>query len=349
MLVFYAYFVFVIVIAIFLKDKLKTLPMRKFAIFLYGFPLVLISGFRHSSVGNDTIGYLEYFNSVAILDFKLLLEEREPGFSFLIKLISGISTNPVFLLTCIATLFTTSISVIIYRYSKSYSSSYILLVSLGIFVFSMTGLRQILAMSILIASVEFIFQRRLFPFLLFCLLSFFVHNTALIFIPAYFLYNVKFDLKHLLAFLTIGIIANIFQEFFFIILFKLIYLERFIHYENAMTSLSLSGFYIQLIIIIFCAFSYKNIIYKNHENMFFFNLMIIGVLFQFLTPIFAEFFRVSLYFNIFSVILVSNVIKGNIKFEHSFMKYLCVVLISIFYFSISSQNRIISDYKFFWQ
>ena len=145
------------------------------------------------------------------------------------------------------------------------------------------------------------------------------------------------------------ILAFYYQNAIISFLFNTLALDRFSHYEDVDSSISLSGFFIQLAIATYCLVYYKKTIKRDAKNIIFYNLMFLGLLFQMFTPIIGEFFRLSLYFNIFNIILIPNVLMSKNQNNIRALEYLCILLILLLYFTFSSQGSIISAYKFYWQ
>ena len=348
--IFFLLFIFIILTALFFNISQRGKVNNKLYIYLCGISLFLVSGLRHETVGNDTIGYIEYFKSLIQMDWNSVSEEREPGFSLLAKFLSVLSDNSTFFLASVAAIFTVSICFLIYKYSKNYFLSFVLLITLGIFYFSMAGLRQIIAMSILMFSIKFVRDRKILPFLLLVFIACFFHNTAICFILIYIVSYFKIGWKHLLVFVGFTILAFYYQNVIISVLFNTLALDRLSHYESVDSSISLSGFFVQLGIATYCLAYYKKAIKRDTTNIIFYNLMFLGILFQMFTPIIGEFFRLSLYFNIFNIILIPNVLmsKKN-QNEIRALEYLSILSILLLYFTFGSQGSIISEYKFFWQ
>ena len=156
----------------------------------------------------------------------------------------------------------------------------------------------------------------------------------------------------IVSLLAAGLIAFLvfyYQNDIVTFLFNSLALDRLSHYENVDSTLSLSGFFIQLLIATYCLVYYKITIKRDAKNIVFYNLMFLGVIFQMFTPIIGEFFRLSLYFNVFNIILIPNVLMSKNQNNTRALEYLSLLFIFLMYFTFSSQGNIISEYKFFWQ
>ena len=87
------------------------------------------------------------------------------------------------------------------HYSEDYLISILLFIVLGIMGFCMAGMRQAIAIGILMFAYRYARERRLFSFLLCCLIAFGFHNSSLVFIFIYPLLAIKkINLKFWIAF-----------------------------------------------------------------------------------------------------------------------------------------------------
>ena len=138
--------------------------------------------------------------------------KMEPGYVLFYKMVSVISHNFQFFLWVNSIVLLSLYFLLIKNYSKYYIIS-VLCLLLGSYNQSLFVLRQHLAATILLASFPLIRDRKQVKFLGLVLASFFIHQSALIFIPVYYLYN--FDKRNLkIAIVTIGLLLFFgFQKF----------------------------------------------------------------------------------------------------------------------------------------
>lgn len=77
-----------------------------------------------------------------------------------------------------------------YKYSYNFLLSVVLLLMLP-YAQSVYVLRQHLAIAICLLSLPLIFDRKMMGFLIVCTIAFFIHHSAIVWVPVYFLYNIK--------------------------------------------------------------------------------------------------------------------------------------------------------------
>lgn len=152
--------------------------------------------FRSINVGNDTDQYTFIFNKISRTnDIQLFIKSSrlEAGYIYLNKFLSMICDHPqiLFIVTGAFTAF--SFGRFIYKYSKLPWMSAYMFLTLQFFDLSMSGVRQILSIAILLFSYDFIINRKFFKFLLVVLLATTIHTSAIMFLIIYPL--AKFRMK----------------------------------------------------------------------------------------------------------------------------------------------------------
>ncbi|OQB14352.1 MAG: Transmembrane protein EpsG [Firmicutes bacterium ADurb.Bin193] len=333
----------------FSKDKLSY-RFRAVYIFYCGVATFLLSALRHFSIGSDTFTYVDSFLLYEYRSFSDVLAIKfDKGYYALVKLISMVSSNYTVFLSVFAFIFTVSICVYIYRYSKEPFLSIIMLLSLGYLYFSMTGLRQTAAMSILLFSYKFVRERKLIRFLLLILLAYQFHNTSIVFLIAYPLAYLKVNWKHVTGVVAALIVAFMYKSYVDYFLFEVLNWERISHYKNYTDTITLSGFIIQAFIVAFCLVYYKNVTKEEPKDISLFNMVFLGLVFQAFTPIVSQFFRVSMYFSIANIALVPNaIVSGKNNNLKTIIYSTVMILLVAYYLFFSMDSPFFYPYRFFW-
>lgn len=310
--------------------------------------LLVIIGFRHYSIGRDTESYVTSFlnNQITFSDFRFW-DFPEPLHSLLVVFVSSFTNNYTVYLTVAASFFVISVGIFVNRYSESPMISYIALLSLGYVYFSMAGLRQSIAIAVLLFAYKYVHERKLLKFLLLVAIAYGFHNTAIIFVIIYPIAKWKVTWKNFAVLGVAYFVMRVGGEYLRYFLFEVVKWERFKGYESYESSINLSGFIIQLAIILFCMLYYKQLTEKESHNVTLYNMAFVGAFIQLLTPIIGELFRLALYFSIFNIALIANVCrldKEHIN-KHVVSFLVCLVLIIYFVF-FSGQDATIIPYKF---
>src|SRR5690606_20761151 len=92
-------------------------------------------------------------------------EGKDPFFYFFSKIISLLGANPQIWAAIIALIFGVAVLNLIYKYSPDVYLSIVALISLGYFYFSFTGLRQTLALAMIVISYKYLRNRNSFKFI----------------------------------------------------------------------------------------------------------------------------------------------------------------------------------------
>ena len=271
---------------------------------------------------------------------------KDPFFYLFAKVINLTGANYQIWLAILAGIFCYSVSKLVSKYSVEPYISFIALISLGYFYFSLTGLRQAMALSMIILSYRYLRERELVPFIMMILIGTLFHASAIIFLIAYPSANIKVGLKQGVGIIIALILAYLFKNEVLIIISYLNMGYRYENYLNHGASLTISGFIIQFAIYIFCLYFKKDILKSDIKNLSLYNLLFFGLVFQAFSAVIAEFFRVSMYFSIFSIVLIPKAILSVKDKNMKMIIYLSVLLALVAYiFWTGSFN----GFKFYWQ
>jgi len=261
------------------------------------------------------------------------------------KVISLLGASYRVWLAIIAGFFCYSISKFIYKYSEEAYISVIALVSLGYFYFSLSGLRQTLALSIILFSYKYLIERRLIPFIIVIIFGSLFHFSAIVFLIAYPLSRMKIGWKQVVGVLAALVAAYLFRPQIIGLLSNLNMNDQYTYYLEHGTTLTISGFLIQLFIYLFCLYFKNDILKCDNKNLTLYNLLFLGLVFQAFATVIAEFFRISMYFSIFSIVLIPKAIVAE-KDKYLRVIIYFVVLAALILYIMRTGS--FSGFKFFW-
>ena len=346
-LIAYIAIISIIKLAMLLKSKYK-----KIFVITASSLLFLLSACRHINFGSDTVAYVKRY--ISLVDTSLSQvwinfitgAEKDPFFYFISKLISLLGFNYQVWLAIIAAIFCFSVSKFIYDYSDDPYISFISLISLGYLYFSLSGLRQTIALSIILLSYKYLKENKLMPFIALVLFGSLFHKSAMVFLIAYPLGNMKIGWKQVTGIVVAPMLAYFFKPQ---VLGVLYYVNRGGNYSYLIeqgTTLNLMGFIIQLFIYLFCIFYKKRVLKSDVKNLKLYNLLFLGLIFQSFTIVVAEMFRVSMYFSIFSIALIPKAINTEKDRWLRRIVYLAVFVALTSYILWAGS---FSGFKFFWE
>lgn len=196
----YYIFILVLIQCVFAEDALASTKKKKHILVLALVPYFILMAFKSSSVGTDTSNYFQSFSAMSWYPFSGFwgfdeygYERIEKGYKLYIWLLSRISSDGQILMIATTIINTAAIYSFIRKNAKNYSLALFFFVTLGFFQFAMSGIRQTLAISIVLFGYEYLRDRKLIKFSIVVLLAMLFHKSAIFFFPAYFVVGMKLN------------------------------------------------------------------------------------------------------------------------------------------------------------
>lgn len=312
MLIILAYLALCLVLSFIAKQYPKTKGFVIFVIFLFG---VIISGYRRFDFTADNLAYIDFFidNSKKSLSQSwqevLTNDGKDPFYYFLGNVFSKLGFTYRGWFVFIASVYMGGFCYVTYKYSKDYFISVLILITQSYFYFSMTGLRQTLAMGICFFAYDFAVRKKPIKFTLAVFLAYLFHSSALIFAVFYFIKNLKINFKYWFATVVALAVSFMFPSFINNLVERLAWNEEIAEYAKTTTGLTISGFIIQFLILLFCyiltRFDAKNDGYRKP----WFAAMVMGLVIQAFVVNIDNIFRMAMYFSVYGVLAVPDAIE----------------------------------------
>lgn len=321
--------------------------------------VVLLTGLRHWTVGPDSDAYASYITNLHNGIYLNGYDRFEKGFEYFSKVVARYTGNYTIYFMIIALIIMIGYGVLLYKATNSYFWGIFLYITIGPFIFQITGLRQAMAMAMCAFSVKFVKEKKLIPYLLLVWLATQFHASAWVFLPLYFIGRIKPSIKTIVLF-SIGVFAAIYaNEWIMNTANTLLGYDK--GYEDA------SGGYINIILYLgviaisvftqyWSMFTEEGIteydLLSDHKkyNVVALNMSIIA----FITYILRYWFRMaergSKYYMIGIVILLANYIES-IEDEKTrrLVKFAVVFLALGLFFYRQTRESSQYIYYFFWQ
>ena len=328
------------------KDKKRTI------VFLCILAIVFLQGLRAYTVGIDLRNYIPAFlmsdrwNLVSGFRY----QNYEFGFSLLLHSLRKMGFNETGLLFFISGTIHLLIGYIIYRYSKMPVISFVVYICMGIFAFTFSGLRQSIAISILFFSYEYIKNRELIPYLLCIGLSMSMHASAIVFLPAYWLFNIRIRRVGFIAIIlaTIGIFA--YRRPLYVLIYSL--------YKGGYPLVKDTGAYEMLLLMILIYMSsYLFDVKSNRAGNVdvdlnaYRNFMLIAVIIQIFTSQSDVIGRAGYYYFIYACLLIPEFVN-KLSGKQRFVVVSALVLFLFFFFwwtTLRTGSMSVVPYSFYWQ
>lgn len=322
---------------------------KKAYLFWCGFILFLFIGLRSKGLGSvDSTNY--YNNWILLRDadwekFKIVSEsDMETGYLFVIFCISKVFYYPQFVFVLSGLLFSVAICKTIYYNSKDVMLSMVLYICLGLYIFMVQGLRQSVAISICLLSINHIKKRKFIPFLLCMVMAFLMHRTSIVFLPMYFLYGFDFSVKTKTWLIVSAVLLAVLSPF------TANWANQFLDREYETTAVA-SAIIASAIYGIIGVLAYLMLNKDNTDktSTFFIAMLIIGGAFYLSRYLGTQVFdRISFYFIISQTIVLPEIIS---KFDSKSKTIInvIVILLSVALFLYRIYTSYTIPFEFFWE
>src|SRR5690625_3234240 len=300
-------------------------------------PLFILSSLRSSDIGTDTKNYLSGFNSIKYADFDNVYDvvRWEVGYVFLNKISSYLSEHPNIILIITSFIALLGVFYFIYKNSTSVILSVYLYLTLYLYFFSFNGIRQAIAMSIIVMGLHFIIQRKLLKYLIMVIIATLFHETAILFIMLYFIYNLKLTYKNVL--ITLSSFFLIFLGIEYIINYFLSISRSLSYIDTTSLSLERGGMLFPLINISILFFvMYIKISSKGNDKKldFFIYIILFGVLSSVLSLKIYKLLRLNYYFLIFYIVAIPYAVQFvSDKNRRLIFSYVVISVSGLYFFS----------------
>lgn len=337
------FFFLVLFGGIFYKHRFNNLYL-KFLMFILFITITL----RNKICFMDTPGYVIDYETLSSINYSSIAKIwiKDISFWYVSKIVSSLSHgNYTVWFAVLGICYVMPLYLLLKKYSKNIQISLLLFCCLGFALFSMTGLRQTLAMSCTMCALYFLLNSRHAYFLSFTILGALFHMTAIVFLILYPLSKFPLVKKYSLFYLAAGIIVYFISLKFLPILMMSDLDSRLVNYIQSESSLNYSGL-IQQVLLFSVAIIYLGKNRNTPVNRILIWMSILGIFFQSMTNILPEMFRVSMYFSISNIFLLSNSLSTNKN--AAIAKYLIVGALVV-YFVTSKNNGFLKDYYFYFQ
>ncbi len=290
-------------------------------------PFFLVSALRYD-VGTDyDFIYKKYFYFINEGGKKF----SEPGFNLINKISYHIYKDPVLMFGIVSFLIYTFLFLAIFQQSEHICLSILIFVISGIFFNSMNQIRQAISMAIFLYDLKYLFRRDKVRYFFWIILAMTIHSSAIIYIPVYFLYKFKADIKvHLGIFFCSLFGFPVLKKLIIAVISK----TKYAWYLGSLfdeNNFYLIGFTFSFIILVVAHFYY--FYGKNQENKaynFFLNMEFIAMMSLLFSSIIPQSDRIYYCFNYIEILFVPLIVFSE-KIAHRRI----VLYMSIFLFYLS--------------
>ncbi|WP_350298874.1 EpsG family protein [Peribacillus frigoritolerans] len=311
---------------------------NKMLVFLAAVCLVCVSGLR-TNIG-DTFNYKNIYIENDFT-WEYISSQKDMGFGILQMLLKKFSDDPQILIFTTAMITNVLIVMVLYKYSRLFELSTFVYITGGLHLVSMNGIRQVLAAAIIFTATKYLINGNFMKYSLIVLIASTFHQSALILIPIYFLVRTKAWTKSTIAWLSFSVIVVLGYEQFSSLLFSAIEDSQYSDYskfnEGGANILRVAVSAAPLVIAYLGKDKLREIFPKSDYIV---NMALLGLIFMIVSTQQWIFARISIYFNLYQLILISWLIELFSKKDQKLLYYSIIALFFVLYFyeNVTSLN-----------
>jgi len=293
--------------------------------------LVITSGLR-SNIG-DTFNYK---NIYVENDFtwEYILSQKDYGFGILQMILKNyLSEDPQIMIFTTALITNVLIVTIFYHYSRMIELSLYVYITGGLFLVSMNGIRQVLAAAIAFTAINYLLKGNWFKYSLIVLLAASFHLSALVLIPIYFLVRFRAWSKVTIVVIICTILVVLGFDKFTALLFTALENTQYSDYENfdeGGSNIIRSAVAGAPLFIAYLGRRKLKALFPDSDYIV--NMAILGFVFMLISTQSWIFARISIYFELYQLILISWIVPLFNKKDGKVLYYGILVCYLIYYY-----------------
>lgn len=346
----YIYFVYFVVLFLlsFCLDK-KNVPRKAIQIYYLFVPIafIFLVGSRAETVGIDTGQYAYIWNyNIKAGNFDYIETDAELGYYYLQTFFKLFVSYQSFLFI-IGGLSVVPICYVVYRYSKKCALTVLIFYSsIAFHTLEFAAARQALAFTGVIIAFNYLMERKLKRFLVTLFIAALFHQTAVIFIPCYWLYNIKINKITSRLWLGIMFVSFVLASTIFA------FLNSFSRIDYSDTDIEAGGqrLFIIMLVFVIIGFVKRDLINENPCIRIPFVLYSIAPLLWPILNFNPALYRLMYYFDFFLCLYVPNLLfvlpKGS---KTRILLYSLSLLVSLYIVLYMRTSEAYYPYKFFWE
>ncbi len=315
-----------------------------FIVFLSAMALFIMAAIRYD-VGTDNLGYMIRFNQISNLKLANYKDSKfEFGYFLFSKVLMSITDSPQFVIAMTSAIFLLFIYLFIINFSDNIIFSVFLLITTGAFSYSLNIMRQMIAVSMFFYALKFVKEKKLLKYCIIIFIASLFHTVALIYLPVYFLLNIRLKKKMLAIIIFICFISEKLR-----IIFTNSVREYFPEYygyfgssydsEKFLGALIVINILILIVAIIlddFYLLDYEDNVYK--QSCIFYNVQVLATITAILSPIIPNSDRFVMMFMPVQIVYVPYLIS-RMKSKKTLTNIVFVIIyLSFFAYYILIQN-----------
>lgn len=337
-MIYYIIILILTLFSVYLQFNPKKSEIRALSIVSFLFILAL-GGLRYR-VGADWYSYENLFNAVRKLSDVFSAREEKLFMLFLYGCKKIANSYSFFVFFLFAISFYLKFKTIT-KYSPDIFISLIIYFYTLLLIYDLNGIRQGMAMAIVLASLSPILDKKLLQFISLIIIATFFHTSAILFLPFYWLSRINISKRALFIVIAVSLIISIPIRSLIennSIVQSLLALDSFSHYstyltnENTGRDVSIISIAVFQRIFIFSLFfiNYNKIIVREDLKLLLFNGYFIAIIIFIFLSFSAEFAsRLSFYYKSLEIFMVPIIITSQKRISNRIILVLIFVMLSL--------------------
>lgn len=312
--------------------------------------IVLMAALRKPIVDTDVWGYMrEYINMFNTDLLDVLNEERTRdyvGYYFTSKLFSLLGLSYHWWFGFLEAFYSFSLAKLVNRFSNDKLYSILVFVTIGLFGFSLAGLKQVMSMSLMMLAFLCYIDKKFLQSVLFIIYAYFCHPVSLVFFVAFPLYSLRTKNYYITLVVVAAVILLVFSRLF-LVLGASSASEHFQMYLEDSGTYTYVAFIFYVVIIAMASLGLnKYLTARRDEGKMVFVFSLLTCVIQLFAGISPNLFRLAFFFSPFMMIYLPNstqYISGNKSIVR------LAIIFSIVFFYLYTLRNSAYPYSFFWQ
>jgi len=309
------------------QKKQRTILMLFFALYF------CLLALRHTSLGNDTNNYVYYFHVWGNAPWERVFNQslqNEPAFYFLCKLIYTIWGHEQFFLAVISFLIVGPVAYLYIRETENALMTIAIFLSTSLFVMFFSGMRQSLAVAMMVPIYYFTKKKKVIPYLLCVGVACLFHISAVVVLPFYIVYHMRVSKRGLLVVVPTLIAGYVFNKQLFSLALR--FLET--KYVESYGKITATGAYSMLLLYVVFgvyAFLVPEESRMDSDTVGLRNLLVFSIFLQFFAPLNNVAMRMNYYYILFHPLVLPK-IANRAKLCNKQIAILSRIVICLFFF-----------------
>lgn len=317
--------------------------------------LIIIPGLRNN-IG-DTYVYVDIYNSLDnIKTFEDLMGNKDVGYTIYTIFLYQFSKNPQIMIFTTAFLTQIMYFLFFYKNKNLIELEIYIYIASGYFLVTMNGMRQCFAAGIIVIANKYIIKRNFKKYFFMIMLASFLHQSALIMIPLYFIANMEPWTKKTWVMIGLATLGTFLFFELLPILEKLLEGTQYEHYVQVFQDGTEEGAnpirVIVAMVPLILAYIQREKLKEHNYSKIFINMSVINLIFMIFSLQTWIFARFTIYFNLYNCVLLPWCVKiWENKKERQYL-YIMLIVCYLIFFTREHGGEIIRTYygisNFIW-